>query len=145
MTYSYINNANDIEYCFYQLLSRIHELHRMIQHLKVRLRESLHQTLSWDTYPQRLALSKRSNRVGVSPLTWGRKQIQFSKRRVFIFLGTVLRGSVELPLAGVNFFPMRTNTCFFICLNLERARRRGRSLGHPVPTGHCKGLSCVAA
>jgi hypothetical protein len=31
-----------------------------------------------------LALSKGPNRVGV-PLTWGRKQIQFPKRRVFIF------------------------------------------------------------
>jgi hypothetical protein len=27
----------------------------------------------------------------------------------FYFLGRVLRGSVELPLAGVHFFPMRTN------------------------------------
>jgi hypothetical protein len=26
-------------------------------------------------------------------------------------LGRVLRGSVELPLAGVHFFPMRTNMC----------------------------------
>jgi hypothetical protein len=26
-------------------------------------------------------------------------------------LDRVLRGSVELPLAGVHFFPMRTNTC----------------------------------
>jgi hypothetical protein len=34
----------------------------------------------------RLALSKGPNRVDVSPLTWGRKQIQFLKRCVFQFL-----------------------------------------------------------
>jgi hypothetical protein len=36
-------------------------------------------------------------------------------------LGTVLCGSVELPLAGVHFFPMQTNTCLFMCLNSVRA------------------------
>jgi hypothetical protein len=40
-------------------------------------------------------------------------------------LGRVLRGSVELPLAGVHFFPMRTNICLFMCLNSVRARRSG--------------------
>jgi hypothetical protein len=44
---------------------------------------------------------------------------------VGLSLGTVLRGSVELPLAGVHFFPMRTNTCLFMCLNSVRARRSG--------------------
>jgi hypothetical protein len=43
--------------------------------------------------------------------------------------GTVLRGSVELPLAGVYFFLMRTNTCLFMCLNSVRARRSGRAAG----------------
>jgi hypothetical protein len=38
-------------------------------------------------------------------------------------LGRVLRGSVELPLSGVHFFPMWTNTCLFMCLNSVRARR----------------------
>jgi hypothetical protein len=40
-------------------------------------------------------------------------------------LARVLRGSVELSFAGVHFFPMRTNTCFFLCLNSVRARRSG--------------------
>jgi hypothetical protein len=31
----------------------------------------------------RLAFSKGPNWVGISPLSWGRKQIQFPKRRVF--------------------------------------------------------------
>jgi hypothetical protein len=38
-------------------------------------------------------------------------------------LRTVLRGNVDLPLEGVHFFPMRTNTCFFMCLTSVRARR----------------------
>jgi hypothetical protein len=42
-----------------------------------------------------------------------------------LILGRVLRGSVELPLAGVHFFPMRTNTGLFMCLNFVRARRSG--------------------
>jgi hypothetical protein len=34
----------------------------------------------------RLALPKGPNWVGIFPLTWGRKQIQFPKRRIFYFL-----------------------------------------------------------
>jgi hypothetical protein len=41
-------------------------------------------------------------------------------------LGRVLCGSVELPLASVNFFHMRTNTYLFMCLNSVRERRSGR-------------------
>jgi hypothetical protein len=41
-------------------------------------------------------------------------------------LGRVLRGSAELPLAGVNFLNVRTHRCLFTCLNSVRARRSGR-------------------
>jgi hypothetical protein len=51
-------------------------------------------------------------------------------------LGCVLRGSVELPLAGVHFFPMRTTTCFFMCLNLVRARRSGPWAASPRSCPH---------
>jgi hypothetical protein len=40
-------------------------------------------------------------------------------------LDRVLRGSVELPLAGVQVFPMRTKIYLFMGLNSVRARRRG--------------------
>jgi hypothetical protein len=42
---------------------------------------NLAQVIQW----LRSALSKGPNEVGVLPLTWGQKKIQFSKRRVFYF------------------------------------------------------------
>jgi hypothetical protein len=48
-----------------------------------------------------------------------------SKESYRLWKGRVPRGSVELPLTGVHFFPMRTNTCVFMCLNSVRARRSG--------------------
>jgi hypothetical protein len=40
-------------------------------------------TQNYWVFRLRLDLFKGPNRVGVSPLNWGRKQILFPKRRVF--------------------------------------------------------------
>jgi hypothetical protein len=57
----------------------------------------------------------------------------FERAKTVHVLGTVLRGSVDFPLAGVHFFPMRKNTCVFMCLNSVRASLASLiiNLGHP--------------
>jgi hypothetical protein len=74
-----------------------------------------------------------------------------------------LSNSVSLSFRPCPAWQRRASTCgrallphadkhmFLYVLELckSEAKRAGplgiRSLGHPVPTGHCKGLSCVAA
>jgi hypothetical protein len=61
----------------------------------------------------RLAFSKGPNWVGVVLLIWGRKQIQFPKRRIFYFLEYRTMGKVHKPSNSVCYTassePFRTN------------------------------------
>jgi hypothetical protein len=45
----------------------------------------------------KLALSKGLNRVGVSPLTWGQKQVQFPKLYILQFLEYRTLDEVQKP------------------------------------------------
>jgi hypothetical protein len=61
--------------------------------------------MTWVVQWLRLTFSKASNRVGVSPLTWKRKQIQFPKRCVFYFLEYRTMDEVRKPSYSEYYTP----------------------------------------
>jgi hypothetical protein len=57
----------------------------------------------------RLAISKGPSWVGVfSPFTWGRKQIQFPRRRVLYFLEHRTMEKVQKPSNSMLYIIVRT-------------------------------------
>jgi hypothetical protein len=58
-----------------------------------------------------IALSKGPNRIGFFPRTWGRKQIQFPKRRVSLSLFFNTRTMDRVRKLNISDNPLRLNIC----------------------------------